>query len=93
MAPAGLPDLPGLPVLPGHSGPSGPFVSAVDLNSTLPNEPLTIFDALTEFGFSCRAPTLFRGITMLTAATLVPASATRSAIASDHHRRGRTYSA
>jgi hypothetical protein len=34
---------------------------------------------LTEFGFSCSEPMLFLGITIETAATLVPASAMKSA--------------
>jgi len=37
------------------------------------------FDELTELGFSWSAPTLLLGMTMETAATLVPASATSSA--------------
>jgi len=38
------------------------------------------FEETTEFAFSCSDPTLFLGMTMVTAATLVPASAASSAM-------------
>jgi hypothetical protein len=47
--------------------------------SALRSEPFSTFNELTEFGLSCSAPTLFLGITIETAATLVPASATKRA--------------
>jgi hypothetical protein len=76
-----LPGPPVLPVLPGPCGPAGPFGPAgiwPARKSALRSEPFRTFKELTELGLSWSAPTLFLGITIETAATLVPASATRA---------------
>jgi len=49
------------------------------LKSARRSEPFWTLDELTEFAFNCSEPTLFLGMTTVTAATLVPARAASSA--------------
>src|SRR2546423_15571700 len=79
--PAGPAGPAGLPLTHGPAGPAGPCVSWPALKLLARSDPRRTFAAVTAPLRNCAVPTLLVGNTAETAAALVPASATNSAIA------------